>query len=266
MAITVSFGQYLPGDTFIHGLDARTKLLVAIFLMYALFASRTWWAMAFCALVCLVGYAVARVPPRVALRAIKPLFIILAFTVLANTLTFSASSLPASVSIAGNFGLKPDGFMTGLYYALRIVLLVWAMSLITFTTSAVRMTDAFTSFMRPLRVFHVPVEDIATMFSLAMRMIPVTTEEAQKVTLAQKARGVKFDQGSLLDRVRAWGPVLIPLFAGLFRQADDLADAMEARCYTGVGRTHMHEYVMRPVDWTVLALALAACVVVGIVL
>lgn len=162
MAISVSFGQYLPGDTFVHGLDARTKLLVSIFLMYALFASRTWWAMAFCALVCLVGYAVAKVPPRIAMRALKPLFIILAFTVLANTLTFSASSLPDSIVIAGNFGLKPDGFMTGLYYALRIALLVWVMSLITFTISAVRMTDAFTSIMRPLRVFHVPVEDIAT--------------------------------------------------------------------------------------------------------
>lgn len=266
MALSVSFGQYLPGTTFVHELDARTKLLVVLFLMYALFASRTWWGIAFCALVCLVSYAVAKVPVRVALRALNPLLVILLFTVLANTVTFSASSLPGSLVIAGNFGLKPDGFMRGLYYSLRIVMLVWAVSLVTFTTSVVRMTDAFTSFMRPLRVFGVPVEDVAMMFSLAMRMIPVTAEEAQKVTLAQKARGVKFDEGGPLRRIRAWNPVLVPLFAGLFRQADDLADAMETRCYTGVGRTHLHEYVMHPADWTVLVVSLLACIAVGVLL
>jgi energy-coupling factor transport system permease protein len=118
--------------------------------------------------------------------------------------------------------------------------------------------------MGPLRVFRVPVDDIATMFSIALRFIPTTSEEAEKIVVAQTARGAVFDQGGPIRRAKAWVPVLVPLFVNLFRRADDLAVAMESRCYTGIGRTRLHEPRMRSSDWLVLALGVTVAVATAI--
>ncbi|NTU88880.1 MAG: energy-coupling factor transporter transmembrane protein EcfT [Actinobacteria bacterium] len=266
MAFQVPFGQYLPGTTFIHTCDARVKIGVVIAFTFALFASSGWWAMALLAAVMWLGYGFAHVPFKIAAKGLKPLSFILIFTVLANALTFSAGSSDGAIALFGNFGFKPEGFLTGLYYSLRICLLVLATSLVTFTTNAVALADALTSLMRPLRALHVPVDDIATMFSIALRFIPTTAEEAEKIVMAQTARGVKFNEGGLLKRARVWVPVLVPLFVGLFRRADELACAMEARCYTGIGRTRLHEPVMLMRDWVTLCLAVPLSVVIGVFL
>lgn len=266
MAFAVPFGQYLPDTTPVHVCDARTKLLIVVAYTFALFASRSWWAMALLALGMLLGYLVAHVPFKIALRGLKPLAVILVFTVAANAFTFQATTLEGAVALWGSFGCTLPGLLDGLYFALRICLLVLATSLITFTTTMVGLVDALTTLMGPLRRLHVPVDDIATMFSIALRFIPITAEEADKVVMAQRARGVRFDEGGPIVRVRKWAVVLIPLFVSLFRRADELASAMEARCYTGLGRVRLNRTVMRPSDWAALIVLAAACIAIGILL
>ena len=143
--------------------------------------------------------------------------------------------------------------MTGLFFAVRIILLVTGTSLLTLTTSPVALTDALSRLMVPLRPLRFPVDDVAMMFSIALRFIPTTAEEAEKIVVAQTARGARFDEGGVVRRARAWVPVLIPLFVNLFRRADHLAVAMESRCYTGERRTRLHASHMRVSDWLVLA-------------
>ncbi|MGN0034564.1 MAG: energy-coupling factor transporter transmembrane component T family protein [Coriobacteriales bacterium] len=261
---SVSFGQYLPGTSLVHRLDARVKLGVSVLLVYAVFASDTWPGVAFCLGVCLLGYLVARVPPRLAARAVRPLLVISLFTIIVNAFTFHASDFPEALVLFGSFALRVDGLELGVFLAARIVLVVLAASLVTFTTTPVALTDAFAALMRPLRVLHVPVEDVSTMLSLSMRLVPVCSAEARKVTLAQRARGMRFDEGGLMRRVKAWTPVVVALLAGLFRRSDELADAMDARCYTGVGRTHLRVYRIGAVDVAVLAVAALSCIAVGV--
>lgn len=261
-----AFGQYLPGNSLLHRLDARAKLLGAIVLMFPLFASGTWWALAACGLVCLGGYLVARVPPRSLVPVLAPLSVVLVFTVVANGLTFDVGEVPGAWRLAGTWGIRPDGLLHGVYLASRIMLLVLIMSLVTFTTTATSLTDAFVFLLGPLRHLRVPVEDLATMFSLAMRLIPVASEEARSIMLAQRARGMRFDQGGPLRRLRAVVPMLVPLLVGLFRRADELADAMEGRCYTGTGRTHLHSYRMGVRDGVFLLAVVTMSLVVGVFL
>ena len=268
MAIRVPFGQYLPGTTPLHRLDGRVKLVLAIVYTYAIFASDTWWGMLALFIVMLVGYASSKVPIKLAIKPVKPLLVILLFTVVANAFSFSISggTNPAgenAVALIGNFGIVWAGLSRGTFYAVRIALLVMTTSLVTFTTSAVALADACTSLIRPLKVFHVPVEDIGTMFSIALRFIPVTAEEAERIMTAQKARGVNFGEGGLLSRVKVWLPVLVPLFVGLFKRADDLAAAMEARCYRGDGRTRLHVSVMHGYDWVALIVISAIFIAIG---
>lgn len=268
MAIRVPFGQYLPGSTFLHKLDARVKLILALVYTYAIFAGDTWWAMLALFVVMIVGYAVGRVPVKMAIKPVKPLLAILAFTVIANAFSFSISGgvNPAgesAVALAGSFGIVWAGLSRGLFYAVRIALLVMTTSLVTFTSSAVGLADACTSLIRPLKKVGVPVEDIGTMFSIALRFIPVTAEEAERIMTAQKARGVNFSEGGLVSRVKVWLPVLVPLFVGLFKRADDLAAAMEARCYRGDGRTRLHVSVMHGYDWVALIAISAVFIAIG---
>ena len=247
------------------------EAVLAIVYTYAIFASGTWWGMLALTLIMIAGYLIGRVPMKLAIKPIKPLLVILVFTVIANAFSVSVTNGVTSAgetawTIAGSFGLVPAGLERGTFYAFRIALLVMATSLVTFTTSAVKLADACTALIRPLKSFKVPVEDIGTMFSIALRFIPVTAEEAERIMTAQRARGVKFGEGGLASRVRVWLPVLVPLFVGLFRRADDLAAAMEARCYRGEGRTRLNVSVMNGYDWLVFTVGSAVLIAIGVVL
>ncbi len=162
--------------------------------------------------------------------------------------------LPESVSLIGSFGIRPLGVVKGLYFALRISLLVLLTSLLTYTSSVISLTDAITRLLGPLRAVRVPVEDIAMVFTIALRFIPLTALEAEKLMVAQSARGATFSQGGPIKRIRAWIPVMIPLFVNLFRRADHLAQAMESRCYVGKGRTQLsHAHITAgDVIWAVV--------------
>jgi len=280
MALVVPFGQYVPGTSIVHRLDARMKFLVLVTYILTLFLVEGWAGLLLCALLFLVLYVVSRIPLKLAFRGLKPILILLIFTFLANALTFSALPLgqaplvqgagffnvPESLALINNFGVKPLGALRGLYFALRIILLVCATTLLTYTTPTVSLTDGLVSLMRPLAKLRVPTEDIAMMFSIALRFIPITAEEAEKIMVAQSARGAVFNKGGLIKRVKAWTPVMIPLFVSLFRRADELASAMETRCYTGQGRTHLRVMQMESFDLVIGGLSVFALILICILL
>jgi energy-coupling factor transport system permease protein len=280
MALVVPFGQYFPGDSRIHNLDARMKLLVVATYVFALFMVSGWVGLALCTLILVACFGVAGIPARLAVRGLMPILFILVFTFLANSFTFSALpageaplapntgpfAIPESIAWIGSFGIKPMGMIRGLYFVLRIVLLVAATSLLTFTTSVVAISDALVLLMRPLAKLKVPTEDIATMFSIALRFIPVTAEEADKIVVAQSARGAVFDKGGPIKRARAWVPVMVPLFVSLFRRADELACAMETRCYIGQGRSHLRVIRMGETDLAIGGFSAFALILLGVLL
>jgi energy-coupling factor transport system permease protein len=298
MAPIVPFGQYVPGNTVVHRFDARMKLLVIAAYVFALFMVDGWLGLLLCGALFVTFYLLSAVPLRLVLRGFKPILILLVFTFLANTLTFSAVPLgeslaagaaeaagaagaaeatagagfvpglplPESIALIGSFGIKPPGALRGLYFALRIMLLVATTSLLTYTTPIVTISDSLVSLMRPLARLKVPTEDIAMMFSIALRFIPITAEEAEKIMVAQSARGAVFNKGGPIKRARAWVPVMVPLFVSLFRRADELASAMETRCYVGQGRTHLRVIRLRASDVVFGVLIFLILIVLGVVL
>lgn len=263
MSIPVPFGQFVPGTSPVHRLDARVKLGLVVAYTAVLFGADSWAGLAVAGVASIVALSLSGVPPRLALRGLRPVAWLLLFTLAANSLKLDSADPLLSI---GRLGLDVAGLRTGSFFAVRIIALVVGTSLLTLTTSPVALTDALTRIMLPLRALKVPVDDIAMMFSIALRFIPTTAEEAEKIIVAQTARGAVFDQGGPIRRARAWVPVLVPLFVNLFRRADDLALAMESRCYTGQRRTRLHAPLMRVADWTVLVVGVVAAVAATVLL
>ena len=263
MPVPVPFGQCGPGASPVHRLDPRAKIGLTLAFTILLFSSRGWAGLALGAVVAFAVVAVSQVPWRLAARGLVPIVWLLVFTLVANALAGGSGPTLAHI---GPLGISRDGLVRGAFFAVRITLLVLGTSVVTLTTSPVALTDALSQLMRPLKFVGVPVEDVATMFSIALRFIPTTAEEAEKIIVAQTARGAQFDEGGLVRRARAWVPVLVPLFVNLFRRADDLAIAMESRCYTGVGRTRLHVQRMCASDWVALLVGVTAMVAAAILL
>lgn len=259
MSVPVPFGQYVPGGSAIHRLDARAKIGCGLALTVALFSARGWGGLLLCAAVVCLTLLASRVPARYALRGVLPVAWLLAFTVLANSVRIRPE---AALAALGPVGISADGLARGSFFALRILVLVVGTSLVTLTTSPVALTDALASLARPLARLGFPSDDAAMMLSIAMRFIPTTAEEAELVVVAQTARGARFDVGGPLARARAWVPVLVPLFVRLFRRAEDLALAMESRAYGSARRTRLREPSMTGMDWA--ALAASALLVVAV--
>jgi energy-coupling factor transport system permease protein len=269
MAFVTPIGNYLEGKTALHRLDTRVKFIVLLCYLTGIFLVNSWLGLSVFALLLLIAYLNAKIPARLAVRGLTPLIAILVFIIVANSFGFAGSNLPSAqaqawpiflprwfiggesawavskalaqvfIPLFRSVGLVPAGFIRGLYMALRIILLFLATSLLTYTSSIVSLSDALVSLLRPLARFGVPTEDIAMVFSIALRFIMLTANEAERIMVAQQARGAAFDRGGLIKRARAWLPVLVPLFVKLFRRADRLAAAMETRCYRSHGRTHL---------------------------
>lgn len=284
MRINVS--TYISGTSPVHACDARVKIVLLLAYSVTLFLVHSWWGLGLCALLFAAVLAASRIAPRRYFLLLVPVYVIVGFTVLFNAFTFdvgSASSAAhaglgdvsagvfadwAPVALAGSFGFVPAGFARGCFFAARIVLLVLASLVVTYTTTSTDLTAALGDFLRPLRRLRVPVDDVATVFSLALRFIPVTAEEFSRVHDAQQARGASFGEGSLWQRLRAWTTVLIPLFVGLFRRADALAVAMDARCYgvPGIERTSLDDRRFAPRSAAVLVAGLALCAALAVFL
>ncbi|MDY2670121.1 MAG: energy-coupling factor transporter transmembrane component T [Anaerovoracaceae bacterium] len=257
----ITLGQYYPSETIIHRLDPRVKIAATFLYLILIFVVRDFIGYAFVAAVLAAVTAVSRVPVKFMARGMKPIMFILVFTFIINLLVYKGTVL---VSL-GPITITDNGLKQAVFIAVRLVLLIFGTSLLTYTTKPMQLTDGFESIMRPLSRIGVPSHEIAMMMSIALRFIPVLLEEADKIMKAQQARGADFESGNLMKRAKSLIPLFIPLFVNAFRMAIDLARAMEARCYHGgEGRTSLHPMKLRGRDYAAIALTLlfAAAVIV----
>ena len=245
----ITLGQYFPGDTVVHRLDPRTKLLLVIIYIVGLFNSVGWASYAFVILVTALSMAISKIKPRSALKGLKPLVIIIILTAVLNI--FSTDGTP----IVEGWIITWEGIERAVMMSLRIILLIVGTFMLTYTTSPIALTDGLEIMMGPLKKIKIPVHEMSMMMSMALRFIPTLIEETDKIMSAQKARGADFDSGNLFQRAKALLPILVPLFVSAFRRADELAVAMESRCYHGgEGRTRMKQLKMQGIDAWALVL------------
>ena len=233
----ITLGQYFPGNSPVHLLDPRTKLVMLVVYIVALFVASWWVSYAVMFLFLAAVIAISRIPLKSILTGMKPLLFILVFTGILNV--FFTPGENVLVSFWG-ITITWDGIERAALMMLRILMLITGTFLLTYTTSPISLTDGLESLLGPLKKLHLPVHELSMMMCIAMRFIPTLIEETDKIMSAQKARGADFESGKLLERVKALVPVLVPLFISAFRRADELATAMECRCYQGGdGRTKM---------------------------
>ncbi len=253
----ITLGQFFPGNTLAHRLDPRTKLLVTVLYIVALFSARSLWGYALLALVLAISVRVSRVKLRSLLRGLKPVLFIIAFTAILNLFYTPGRTLVSFWTLRITY----EGMRTAVTMMLRIMLLIMGTFLLTYTTSPIRLTDGMESLLSPLKRIKLPVHELAMMMSISLRFIPTLIEETDKIMSAQKARGADFESGNLFHRAKALIPMLVPLFISAFRRADELATAMECRCYHGgEGRTKLNVLRYEARDYLVLAFFLALAV------
>lgn len=247
----ITIGQYIPGDSLVHHLDPRTKILSAIIFMVALFSVNTPLGYVSMGIFTLVVVLLSQVPFRYLLKGLKPVLIIIIFTV-----TLHLFLTPGTEIFRwGVLKITWEGVRQGIFMGLRLVFLIFITSLLTLTTSPIRLTDGLEYLLSPGRKLGVPAHELAMMMSIALRFIPTLLEETEKIMKAQMARGADFESGNLWQRAKNMIPLLVPLFVNAFKRADELAMAMEARCYRGgTGRTRLKELVMGMRDYVTLAL------------
>ena len=254
----IMIGQFFPGDSVLHRIEPRVKIVLLIFLMIGIFLCGSFAAYGFLTAMAVVLTLVGKLPPLMVLRSIKPLWWILLFTFLIHLFSTDGEV----IGQFWRFTATWEGLRQGLFISIRLVLLIVFSSLLTFTTSPVALTDALEYWLSPFNRFGLPAHEMAMMMTIALRFVPTLIEETDKIIKAQQSRGVDFDEGSLLQKVRNFVPILVPLFIAGFRRADELALAMEARCYHGgEGRTRMKEsHVSRLDFWVVVIFVLVAAV------
>lgn len=247
----ITLGQYFPGNTVIHRLDPRTKLLWVVLFIVGLFQASGWAGYALVLLVTALVMALGHIRPKNIFKGLRPMLFIIILTAALNL--FYTSGTP----VRPGWIVTWEGIARAVKMILRIVLLIAGTFLLTYTTSPMALTDGMERLLSPLKKLHFPVHEMTLMMSMALRFIPTLIEETDKIMSAQKARGADFENGSLIQRAKALLPILVPLFVSAFRRADELAVAMESRCYHGgEGRTRLKQLVMARRDWIALALGL----------
>lgn len=233
----ITLGQYFPGDSFVHRLDPRTKLILLVAYIVALFTASNWISYGVVLVFLAVSIAISAIPLKSILRGMKPLVMILLFTGILNI--FFTPGENVLVSFWG-ISITVEGVVRAFFMMTRILMLITGTFLMTYTTSPISLTDGLESLLSPLKRLRLPVHELSMMMCIALRFIPTLIEETDKIMSAQKARGADFESGNLMERVKALVPILVPLFISAFRRADELATAMECRCYQGGdGRTKM---------------------------
>ena len=253
----ITLGQYFPGNTIVHRLDPRTKLLCVILYIVALFNAKSVLTYALVAAVLTVCILTSKVHYKALTRGLKPVYIIVAFTAIMN-LFFTGGTPVADVWLLRHITF--EGIRSAIAMVLRIIMLIMGTFLLTYTTSPIRLTDGLEDLLGPLKKVGVPVHELAMMMSIALRFIPTLIEETDKIMSAQRARGADFESGNLLQRAKALIPLLVPLFVSAFRRADELATAMECRCYHGgEERTKLHVLRYETRDYLTLAFYAALC-------
>lgn len=258
----VTFGQYYPSQSFVHRLDPRLKLLFLIAYIVMLFVAKSFYGMALCAVILFAAVIASRVPVRSVLRSIKGVIFILLFTSLLNVFFYKGEKILWEWGI---IHIYLEGIIFAVFLMFRLTFLVMGSAVLTLTTTPVSLTDGLESLLFPLALIKFPVHVLALIMSIALRFIPTLMDETNRIISAQKARGAEFDSGNIFKRVKAIIPVLIPLLISAFRRAEELGDAMDARCYScGKKRT---KYKKLKFTWRdLVALLFAAVMIAGVIL
>ena len=259
MLTDITLGQYFPGNSLLHRMDARVKIVLLFFYIVVIFLFDNNWCYLMNTLLALVLVGVSRLSPRMVMKAIKPLWWILLLTFIIQIF-----SVPGEVLMkVWIFDVTYEGLEKGFFISLRLILLIGVSSLLMFTTSPLMLTDALESLFKPLKKVGFPAHELAMMMTIALRFIPTLMEETDKIMKAQKSRGSNIGEGNMIAKAKSMIPILVPLFISAFRRADELAMAMEARSYRGgEGRTRMKAMRMHKSDgWAmgVMAVYMMAC-------
>ena len=233
----ITIGQFFPGNSAVHRLDPRVKIVLTVTLIVLLFLAQGPVSYGLIILFLALVIGISRISPKMVVRGLKPILLNLFYT--PGDYVWQWKFLHISV----------EGIRMAVFMVLRLMLLIIATSMLTYTTSPIQLTDGLERLLAPLKKLHVPVHELSMMMSIALRFIPTLIEETEKIISAQKARGADFDSGNLIQRAKAMIPILVPLFISAFRRADELATAMECRLYRGdVGRTRMRQLKIARVD------------------
>ncbi len=254
MISDITLGQYFPKRSPMHRADPRLKICLVIYAIVLLFAAGNFASLALALAYIGLGMALSQISWKLYFKSLKPIWFLVIFTGVLNIFYGTGEPLWQW----GIFRITTNGILNCIFVSVRITALILASSVLTFTTSPTQLTDAIERLLKPLAKLRVPVHEFAMMMTIALRFVPLLLEETDKIMSAQKARGADMESGSILQRIRALVPVLIPLFVSSFRRAFDLATAMESRCYHGgEGRTKMKQLHFCGADWSVLAASLA---------
>lgn len=257
----ITIGQHFPGNSLVHRFDPRLKLVLTVAYIVLLFAASNPLGLTLSILFLGVMYKVAKIPVKMIGKSLKPILPIVLFTAVLNLFFVSGEGDP--LVHFWFFTIYAEGVRYAVLMAVRVMALIAGTSLLTYTTSPIVLTDAIEQLLKPLGRLHFPVHELAMMMSIALRFIPTLIEETDKIMNAQKARGAQLDTGKMTDRVKALVPVLIPLFISAFRRADELAMAMECRCYRGgTGRTRLKVLRCEKQDYIDLAVCIACFAVI----
>ena len=258
----ITLGQFFPGKTVVHSLDPRTKLVLTVVYITALFLASGVFGYTLMLAVLITGIALSRIKLGVVLRGLRPILIIIMFTVVLNIFFVRGENVLVEYHF---IIITQEGLFTALFMASRLIMLIVGTFLLTYTTSPIALTDGLERILSPLKRIKLPIHELAMMMSIALRFIPTIIEETDKTMSAQKARGADFETGGLIKRANAIMPLIIPLFISAFRRADELATAMESRCYHGgEGRTRMK--VLKAATRDYYALVCGAVLIVAIVM
>jgi len=256
----ITLGQYFPGNSVIHRLDPRTKLVMLVVYIVALFLAVNWASYALMLVFLISVIAISGVPAKAFVKGMKPLIFILIFTSLLNLFFTGGETVLVEV---WKIRITLEGLSRAIMMLARILMLVTGTFLLTYTTSPIALTDGLEALLNPLKRIKVPVHELAMMMCIALRFIPTLIEETDKIMSAQKARGADFESGKLMERVKALIPILVPLFVSAFRRADELATAMECRCYQGgTGRTKMK--LLRYKSWDFYSYGIGVLLIVAV--
>ncbi|MBP5379744.1 MAG: energy-coupling factor transporter transmembrane protein EcfT [Ruminococcus sp.] len=251
----ITIGQYFPGDSIIHRLDPRFKIVMTVIYILMLFTGSSLTSLVVGAVFTVIAILLSRIPFKMFLKSVKPLFLFLVITALFNLFLVGTGETVFKWKF---INITNDGINISVFMVIRIVLLIMGSSLLTYTTSPITLTDAIERLLSPLKKLKFPVHELAMMMSIALRFIPTLIEETDKIMSAQKARGAEIDSGSFISRAKNMAAILVPLFISSFRRADELATAMECRCYHGgEGRTRLRRLKSAPRDYIALAVTIA---------
>ena len=258
----ITIGQYFPGKSVVHRMDSRIKMILDLIYLVMLFVSQTFTGLIAAMLFIVICYIISDIKLIMIIKSIKPILPLMIFTAILNMLFIGGEKPLFQWWI---ISIYPEGIRISAFMLIRIIALIVGMSLLTYTTSPIMLTDAIERLLTPLKKLRFPVHELSMMMTIALRFIPTLVEETEKIMSAQKARGADLDTGGIVKRAKALVPVLIPLFVSAFKRANDLATAMECRCYRGgEGRTRMRQLKIAARD--IIAVIIVLAVLAGIIL